>query len=446
MSSNRGLKWRSLKDDLLFAFNPIRNWQLLIKTDQTRRLALDGWRVFAMFWIVSKHSIDITSIWILLPNFKEMALQSASYKPFLLAEFGVDIFFVLSGFLIGGILIREKRKYGRIRIFRFYARRILRMVPIYYFIMILFVLIGALSGQKTWADRMIWPNFLYFNDFVPFKSQFMSLAWSLSIEEQFYILCPILVYFLVPSLKAVLKFCGFLVLAIIITHLVIVHVVDFKFYWISFARLDPLNYSRYFDLIYDKPYIRFSPLILGLLASYLNYFELDKKLFSSTYKAALSMAFALALIGFIFVNKHFNLSVTRSDMFFESVYREIFDVGFILLVFGTLHIPVLQRIFSAGIFYPLFQLSYGIYLVHRAVLYFVLLKIHKWHLMNYFVDYRHPSAWQFYWVGTVALVLSAIVVIPIYLFVECPFMNLRARWIPSEVGPVKAVSSQQIVY
>lgn len=111
---------------------------------------------------------------------------------------GVDLFFAISGFLITTLLIRERNKTGHISVGRFYARRSLRIFPLYYVVLSLYVARAIFvlpeSPQRAHFFRSL-PFYAtytsnWFVDFaVPFPVIF-SFAWSLATEEQFYAIWP----------------------------------------------------------------------------------------------------------------------------------------------------------------------------------------------------------------------------------------------------------------
>lgn len=120
---------------------------------------------------------------------------------------GVDLFFVLSGFLIGGILVDTR---SSPRFFRtFYARRFFRILPIYYVALGLFWVVqhsAALPGM-AWLvqDPMPLLSHATFTQNIlmairgEYGPHWLDATWSLAVEEQFYILLPVLVYFLAPA-------------------------------------------------------------------------------------------------------------------------------------------------------------------------------------------------------------------------------------------------------
>lgn len=127
--------------------------------------------------------------------------------PLRLSWTGVDLFFVLSGFLIGGILLdaRESSNYFRV----FYTRRFFRIVPIYAVLLILAAAVihaakgGLIRGsEELYTGTLPWPFFTLFlqNIGMSLKQVWgtfpLSVTWSLAVEEQFYLTLPLFVRFL----------------------------------------------------------------------------------------------------------------------------------------------------------------------------------------------------------------------------------------------------------
>ncbi len=124
-----------------------------------------------------------------------------------LSWFGVDLFFVLSGFLIGGILLAGRESPNLFGVF--YARRFLRIFPLYYAWLLLFALLRPTFVRRfpwlgsdalpLWSYATYTQNIGYTlrNDWG--HANWLSMTWSLAIEEQFYLLLPILVIWLSPK-------------------------------------------------------------------------------------------------------------------------------------------------------------------------------------------------------------------------------------------------------
>jgi peptidoglycan/LPS O-acetylase OafA/YrhL len=104
---------------------------------------------------------------------------------------GVHIFFVLSGFLITTLLLKEKLNSGSISLKHFYIRRVLRILPVaYLFLLVLIVLNAAFHLQIQLIDFIA--SFLFFKNLSFRNEPYTAHLWSLAVEEQFYILFPFL--------------------------------------------------------------------------------------------------------------------------------------------------------------------------------------------------------------------------------------------------------------
>lgn len=160
---------------------------------------LDGLRALSIAAVVWHHS-DIASSW------------AAATRGFL----GVDLFFVISGFLIVTLLLRERDRHGQIALGAFYARRFLRIVPLNYLV-ILGVWAGSTwtGGNTAGAIRHDAPYALtYLANWFPMQSM-LGITWSLAAEEQFYVVWPLLERHLRPAVRWI--WCGLVAVSIALT-------------------------------------------------------------------------------------------------------------------------------------------------------------------------------------------------------------------------------------
>lgn len=135
----------------------------------------------------------------LAPDIAQAAPSSLHVFGFRIFASGVDLFFVLSGFLIGGILLdhRDSPEYFRV----FYARRVVRIFPVYYGFLIITAALGILfhvhhrstpvfdAGTPYWMFVLFLQNFsiAWYGDYGWIT---VTMAWSLALEEQFYLTLP----------------------------------------------------------------------------------------------------------------------------------------------------------------------------------------------------------------------------------------------------------------
>jgi peptidoglycan/LPS O-acetylase OafA/YrhL len=142
---------------------------------------LDGLRAVAVLLVVVWHYLDTFS--------------SAWLTPFRLGWSGVDLFFVLSGFLIGGILLDNRSRQSYFK--PFYGRRIHRIFPLYYAWVAFVLVLHMPADAPRWSYAVFAQNF-FIGTHPRFDSVWIGHTWSLAIEEQFYLLAPLLIRF-VPS-------------------------------------------------------------------------------------------------------------------------------------------------------------------------------------------------------------------------------------------------------
>ncbi len=167
---------------------------------------LNGLRFIAATLVIISH-IERFKKEELLPNLDDVTLFGTA------GEYGVTLFFVLSGFLITYLLLQEDKTTGSIHIGQFYIRRILRIWPLYYLIVALafFVLPHFMQtgGAENAQTHSFWSKFVLFLFFMPNLAlkvlppvPFASQAWSVGTEEQFYLVWP----FLLKRFKKVLPY------------------------------------------------------------------------------------------------------------------------------------------------------------------------------------------------------------------------------------------------
>lgn len=172
---------------------------------------------------------------------------------------GVDLFFVLSGFFISGILFREFIANGKINPARFLIRRGLKIWPLFYTALAIQLCYNLLKDQELTTNQIL-SEIFFVQNYIP---GFMNVTWSLGIEEQFYLLLAMGMPFILnkgKSVKLVIQYCfGVILLCIVLRFIKL--------------KINPL---------YD-PYINFYPLHLradslcsGIILSYFYHFHINK--------------------------------------------------------------------------------------------------------------------------------------------------------------------------
>ena len=164
---------------------------------------LNGIRCIAAFMVLFPHIEQIK---------KGLGLsRTVNFYPWAFGTLGVVLFFVLSGFLITYLLLCEQEEQGYISIIKFYTRRILRIWPLYYLIVLLalFILphVSFLNDKTLPTQSLLLDNVILYLCFLPKLSQdipFISHTWSIRIELLFYLSSPIFINYLLVKKKALI--------------------------------------------------------------------------------------------------------------------------------------------------------------------------------------------------------------------------------------------------
>jgi peptidoglycan/LPS O-acetylase OafA/YrhL len=142
---------------------------------------LDGLRAVSVLLVLAYHVNSHTFVW-------------------LSGELGVAIFFVISGFLITTLALREEEDYGSVSLKAFYVRRACRIFPLYYLVLAIYIVLVVgfnLSNGRTLMVKSLPYYLFYANDFSPYLFNIgapFTLSWTLAVEEKFYFVWPLLAF------------------------------------------------------------------------------------------------------------------------------------------------------------------------------------------------------------------------------------------------------------
>jgi peptidoglycan/LPS O-acetylase OafA/YrhL len=203
---------------------------------------LDGLRGMGVLPVIAYHSI--ITYFLILPGEETDfdVVTNFIFKLISLCWCSVDLFFVISGFLITRILLNNKESTNYFS--AFYGRRVLRVFPLYYlFLCVHFFLIapllinGGIKAELTGYTHQYYYWF-YISNFVREPSVIFHF-WSLAVEEQFYFIWPLCVYFL--SRRQLIWTCSFFITISIISRFLLCISGDFSYaYTAVYARLDTI--------------------------------------------------------------------------------------------------------------------------------------------------------------------------------------------------------------
>lgn len=364
----------------------------------------------------------IAILWVMLFHFRFMiTLPHLFYWPARYGWMGVDLFFVLSGYLIGSQLMRPYLRGGTPSLGGFYFRRAFRILPAYLTVLALYFSIPgfreAPSLSPAWQFLTFTENFRI--DYA--VDQAFSHVWSLCVEEHFYLVLPLLVLVLMgkPRFgKVVVLILSILACGVAIRTYIYLH------------QLKPLLlagdnsfYLRYIERIYYPTYTRLDSLLAGVVLACIKTFRplwWEKMMFRG-YLLCLSGLICCAWALWLFRDR-FSFSATLGGF-------PLMSLGLGLLVAFSISPQVLGwlrtvlphpwgdkiRAISAQSFSVMATLAYSLYLTHKAI----------GHLCSvHLSQYMQSGGWPAFAIAFSASIVTAAL---LYLAVERPFLRLRER-------------------
>lgn len=268
---------------------------------------------------------------------------------------GVELFFVLSGFLIGRIILTAFGKgLSRHTVKRFYIRRWFRTLPLYYILLTCFVIIGIIVTRKF--DLHL-THFIFLQNFSEDALRFFSVSWSLAIEEWFYLLLPLvlLIAFKTKFLtKNILLFLLGLILCIVVV----------RWGYVYF-------FNPEFDMVRKHAFLRFDSLLMGVLLAGI-------KMHKHHWYKKLQMPFLIVIPLFVIAMfGHWFSQYTSLGILNTSFRARVLSFP-VLSFFIALLIPFLEnnsfinrlmpRVWKLrGLITWISILSYSVYLIHLTV-------------------------------------------------------------------------------
>lgn len=304
---------------------------------------LHGFRFIAALFVMVSH----------LELFKARAgLPNIWRNPFIFeaGTVGVDFFFVLSGFLITTLLLKEHDRKGSIALGKFYMRRILRIWPLYYLVFLLCYLVipyipaFSIARYSEYIHQDFLGKFFYSLLFMPnvalavYKSiPYAAPLWSVGVEEQFYLFWPVLLFVFPKKLRTIVlfiaAFIGLKVLLIVLNKVM---------------HINPATFVTIKNLVVS---LRMECMGIGGLGAYL---------FHSKHPVCKTLTdnrtLIVALVGIC-------LCYWFAQSLFE-LHHIIFSLLFLVVIMNGALNPKTPINLENRIFFNLGNISYGIYLWH----------------------------------------------------------------------------------
>lgn len=356
------------------------------------RPELDVLRFLAFFLVFVRH----TGASIAGAMYEAGGLQAVLADLSMPGSYGVDIFFLLSAYLITELLMREKDRTGTLDIKAFYIRRILRIWPLYFFFLVSMIVLARFTPVQFPPDAII-PMLLFYGNWYLMTNPFFSPAgilWSISLEEQFYAGAPWAVRHLTRRRLVIAALVLLVVASVARVVIFSMPTISNKAAWFcSFTRLDPIAVGILLCLV-----------LRGRVPG-----------FATTTRALLIAAGAVTLyVAAVPLN-----GVADDHTMLEGLIAyPLGTLGALLIFLGFLG----ARLDWRPLVY-LGQISFGLYVYHLLAL-----NIAKEGLLHFTGDC------PFLWRGAIALPITVVLAMASYAFLELPFLRLKERFVSAPVG------------
>jgi peptidoglycan/LPS O-acetylase OafA/YrhL len=346
------------------------------------------------------HSLDfLRGLAVLLVLFRHLPNETSGAVNFVktIGWTGVDLFFVLSGFLISGLLFNDFDRYGKLDLKRFWLRRGFKIWPSY------FLTYGlAMLATVVWTDDWYLlisriPNYFFIQNYMDPAIRWTH-SWSIAIEEHFYFLLPLVLILLARKKFRELPKVAFAVCVVVLgLRVLLALITDLKwtnFYYTSHLRIDSLSF--------------------GVLINYVYHYQRALFLRVGQWWPAFLAAVPLIVVAYVFPLDRSPVSYTIGFVIFYLMFGGLVIAARMHPNFGSSGV---QRLLSwMGIY------SYTIYLAHSVI--YELPGISS--LRSMAVSRLGSAGDQLLFLG-----LSIVAGVLISHAIERPFLRLRAKWFPA---------------
>jgi peptidoglycan/LPS O-acetylase OafA/YrhL len=330
-----------------------------------------------------------------------------------IGTFAVPGFFVLSGYLIGGILYDSRHREGFFKVF--YSRRILRVFPLYYLTLLAITLLDLHRGVRL--DYHFWSHYFYVQNLLPGYATVLGAPtnqtihfWSLAVEEQFYFIWPLVVW-LFPARRKLLRITCILIASSFILRMA----------------------SPWLHLSFEKVYLstptRVDAILLGVVLAIVRHDKIYERLVPMAKYVVLA-GFSIAAVRAVLTGNAWSFNYLDVALMFPCV-----DITCVAMVVAVMEKDSwLCRVCSRNWICWMGKISYGLYVIHFTYV--------MW-FQNTVIPglTRHmPHTIAVFMSGSMAFILTLMLATLSYKFIEGPIANFKRQL---KYGPVKKSSVGQ---
>ncbi|EEZ98971.2 nose resistant to fluoxetine protein 6 [Tribolium castaneum] len=360
---------------ILKCFSMYSNVKNLVKTDLPPEsvTVIHGLKFFGMLWVIMVHAVfyqsdylsNVPTAYRLSEDIFAQILSNSTYS--------VDTYLFLSGFLLAYLFFKSRANHDSVlrkvsQFFMMFLNRFLRLTPPYVFVILMTdvmytyyrkasVLYSSERNEEL-CPKYWWRNLLYINNLYPRSEMCLSWSWYLSVDTQF---------FTVVSFLLILSTSKFKISAALTVLLIIGNVLatTYKSYTIRYIPTMDEQLTE-LDAIYDLPWNRIGPYLIGVVTAYIYVIKLKQKLvLKERTRIILWTLFPLLNLWILFTLYTRNLSVEFSAVYM-GVSRTLWGIGlgWLIIACSTGNARALEKFLSFRGWIPLSRLTYCAYLLN----------------------------------------------------------------------------------
>lgn len=364
-----------------------------------RVYGLDILRAFAILSVLYAHSLDFITDSSILQYLNIIRFD------------GVQYFFVLSGFLIGSIMIKSfSSSFNLTDIYTFWIRRWFRTLPNYYLFLLLLILVYS---EYKWR---IFKFMFFVQGFYKPQADFFNESWSLAVEEWFYLLFPILLFAFSRLFKLRIKNT---VLYLSLSLIFLTPIVRYS-YHLNFIIKDELSWDYYIRQI---TILRFDSIIMGVVGAYINYYHSKFWIKVKNYSFILGLIVIMIfkLIEVLYPNVLWN---NKFGLIYMSVFHfTVLSFCILLLLPYLSQLRINKVSFIVKVVTKISLISYSVYLLNYSfVKNFLIAKLNFYLIQVFTPEITVVLNIIIFYIITIGLALF------LYPYFELPLMNLRDRF------------------
>ncbi|HEY9037230.1 MAG TPA: acyltransferase [Pseudomonadales bacterium] len=351
--------------------DPRADWRDICTPAANRIPVLDGVRALGILLVVGLHCVfgvarilqagDRDTFIAELPHTLDMLWQAR----------GSDTIFILCGLLVALMLFKELDRTGGIDIRGFYRKRLMRIIPMYWFGILLFL---AFEPKRVTS---LWSNLLFLSNIVPDQQNIIPVGWSMNIQVQFYLFLPFIVLGLAKSRHPLQwLFCA-LILAVMLRYVaVMLHppLQQLPFYIL----FDSRDYSRlYADTLYYNLHTRIGPFLMGIAVAWIWRYRPERivRYLSNPFiNSALLLTAIICILIAARIGIHnpadafYHPFDTTRNLLYLVFNKYQYSLGTSLIILCALFpaglSQAVSRALSLRVWHPFAELIYGLYLFH----------------------------------------------------------------------------------